>query len=216
MSALLSMLRDGTWLTRERVRLWTLAMLIGFALGIGWLVATSQGGIDREGRPLGSDFSNVYAAGMAARQGDAALPFDPQKQYRAEQAVFGAATPFYGWHYPPYFLLIAAPLSALPYLAALAVWQIATALLYLGALWLLLREGPLARDPLWPLAALGFTAVFVNLTHGHNGFLTAALFAGGLALLDKRPVAAGVLFGLLAYKPQFAVMIPLVLVATAR
>src|SRR5262249_22539846 len=62
----------------------------------------------------------------------------------------------------------------------------------------------------------GFTAVFVNLTHGHNGFLTTALLAGGLALLDRRPLIAGVLFGLLAYKPQFAVMIPLVLLATGR
>ncbi len=219
MSALLTALRDGSYLTRERVRLWTVALLIGFALGIGWLIATSHGGIDREGRPLGSDFSNVYAAGVAALHGDAAKPFDPQAQYRAEQAIFGPATPFYGWHYPPYFLLIAAPLAALPYLGALAVWQIASAILYLGALWLLLRHGPLpslARDRLWPAVALGFTAVFVNLTHGHNGFLTAALFAAGLALLDRRPVVAGILFGLLAYKPQFAVLVPLVLVATGR
>lgn len=216
MPAFLSALRDGSWLTRERVRLWTFALLIGFALGIGWLVATSHNGIDREGRPLGSDFSNVYTAGVAARHGDAARPFDPQSQYRAEQAIFGQATPFYGWHYPPYFLLIAAPLAALPYLAALALWQVASAILYLGALWLLVREGPLRRERLWPAVALGFTAVFVNLTHGHNGFLTAALFAGGLAFLDKRPLVAGMLFGLLAYKPQFAVLVPLVLVATAR
>jgi hypothetical protein len=74
----------------------------------------------------------------------------------------------------------------------------------------------LARDKLWPLLALGFTAVFVNLTHGHNGFLTAALFASGLAFLDRRPIVAGIAFGLLVYKPQFLFMIPLVLMATGR
>jgi hypothetical protein len=58
--------------------------------------------------------------------------------------------------------------------------------------------------------------VFVNIGHGHNGFLTAALLAGALVLLDRRPIVAGVLFGLLAYKPQFGLMIPLVLVATGR
>ena len=42
------------------------------------------------------------------------------------------------------------------------------------------------------------------------------MFAGALALLDERPVIAGILFGLLAYKPQFAVMIPLVLAVTGR
>jgi hypothetical protein len=34
--------------------------------------------------------------------------------------------------------------------------------------------------------------------------------------LDKRPLLAGILFGLLAYKPQFGLMIPLVLIATGR
>ncbi len=58
--------------------------------------------------------------------------------------------------------------------------------------------------------------MFVNLTHGHNGFLTAALFAGALAFLDSRPLLAGCLFGLLAYKPQFGLFIPIVLAATGR
>jgi hypothetical protein len=58
--------------------------------------------------------------------------------------------------------------------------------------------------------------VFVNLGHGHNGFLTAALLGFALLWLDRRPIVAGILFGLLAYKPQFGLMIPLVLLATAR
>jgi hypothetical protein len=43
--------------------------------------------------------------------------------------------------------------------------------------------------------------------------LTAALLGGALLSLDKRPWLAGVLIGLLAYKPQFGVLIPLALVA---
>jgi hypothetical protein len=46
--------------------------------------------------------------------------------------------------------------------------------------------------------------------------LTAALIGGALALLDRRPTMAGLLFGLLAYKPQFGIMIPLALAATGR
>jgi hypothetical protein len=34
--------------------------------------------------------------------------------------------------------------------------------------------------------------------------------------LDRRPILAGILLGLLSYKPQFGVMIPLVLIASAR
>jgi alpha-1,2-mannosyltransferase len=44
----------------------------------------------------------------------------------------------------------------------------------------------------------------------------AALPGGSLILLDKRPILAGVLIGLLAYKPQFGLLIPLVLAATGR
>jgi hypothetical protein len=66
------------------------------------------------------------------------------------------------------------------------------------------------------LLALAYPAVFVNLGHGHNGFLTAALMGFALVTLDSRPILAGILFGLLAYKPQFGLMIPLVLLATRR
>ena len=69
---------------------------------------------------------------------------------------------------------------------------------------------------LWLLLALAFPAVFVNIGHGHNGFLTTALFAFALVQLDRRPIVAGILFGLIAYKPQFGLLIPLVLAATGR
>jgi alpha-1,2-mannosyltransferase len=58
--------------------------------------------------------------------------------------------------------------------------------------------------------------VFINLGHGHNGFLTAALIGTALVNLDRRPLLAGLLLGLIVYKPQFGILIPLVLVATAR
>jgi len=212
-------LRSGDFLTRSRMTAWAVLLVAAFAIAIGWLAFTAHGTTDYAGRPLGSDFSNVYAAGVAALHGDAAAPFDIARQSAQERAIFGAATPIYGWHYPPFFLLIAAPLARLPYLPALVVWQILTLLLYLAAMALLLRRSAdpaLARDRLWPLLALGFTAVFVNLTHGHNGFLTAALFAAAIALLDERPLLSGMLFGLLAYKPQFALVIPLALIAAGR
>ena len=58
--------------------------------------------------------------------------------------------------------------------------------------------------------------MFVNIGHGQNGFLTAALLGGALQLLDRRPWLAGILIGCLAYKPQFGVLIPLALLAGGR
>ena len=206
---LLGVLRTGTWLTRERARLVALAVLAASVLGLAWLAVTSDGLNDAMGRPLGTDFSNVYAAGTWVHDGDPAAPFDPVRQFEREKTIFGAETQFYGWHYPPFFLGPAALLATMPYWLALLVWQSATLALYLWAM-----RGIAGRaDPLWLLIALAYPAVFINIGHGHNGFLSAALMAGALLQLDRRPLVAGLLFGLLAYKPQFGLLIPLVLAA---
>jgi hypothetical protein len=243
MPALFDALRSGAWLTRERVRLVALAVLAASVLGFGWLLATSDGLSDLRGRPLGTDFSNVYAAGTYVLEGRPTLPFDAPSQHAREKEIFGAATPFYGWHYPPFFLFVAAPLALMPYVLGLAVWQAVTFALYLWAISAILSASwPRLSRPsasfgqgvdaphkaghddgdggdsgrLWLLLAAAYPAVFINLGHGHNGFLTAALLGGALVLLDRRPWVAGILFGLLAYKPQFGLMIPLVLLVTGR
>jgi len=199
--------------------LWPAALLIGFTAALFFLAATAHGINDYKGRPLGSDFSNVYAAGRYVLQGEPTAPFDPARQHAEQQAIFGKTTPFISWQYPPFFLPAAGLLALLPYLPALLVWQLATFALYLGALALLLRASfPLieTQHKAWILLAVVFPAVFVNIIHGQNGFLTAALLAGGIGALDRRPVLAGVLFGLLAYKPQFLPLVPLALIAAAR
>ncbi len=214
MAGFIDILRTGAWLTRERVRLVALALLAASAIGAGFLIATSDGLNDRLGRPLGTDFSNVYAAGTYVLDGQPTAPFDPARQYAREQAIFGTATQFYGWHYPPFFLGLAALLALMPYVLALALWQGVTLILYVLSIRAILPPalaGGGKRE--WLLLALAFPAVFVNLGHGHNGFLTAALMGGALLQLDERPLLAGILFGLLAYKPQFGLLIPLVLIA---
>ncbi len=204
-------LRDDDWLTAARVRNYALLLLAGYAIAIVVLVATSAGGVDVAGRPIGTDFSDVWSAGRLAIQGSPATAYDPPVQFAMQQHAFGRPDiPYYGWLYPPFFLLVAAALARLPYLAALALWQAATLPLYLAAM-----RAVLPRR-LTVLVALGFPAVFVNLTHGQNGFLSAALIATALMLLGKRPLVAGVLFGLLAYKPQFGLLIPVVLAASGR
>jgi alpha-1,2-mannosyltransferase len=220
MDRVLGLLRSGDWLSRERVRLVAIALLFASCAGLLYLVVTAHGAVDLQGRPLGTDFSNVYAAGTYVRDGRPEAAFDPVQQFAREQAIFGASTQFYGWHYPPYFLFIAAALATMPYGLALAVWQAVSLGLYLfviraiisPALDLSPRAGR-GDDLMWLLLALAFPAVLINVGHGQNGFLTAALLGGALLALDRRPVVAGILFGLLAYKPQFGLMIPLALMA---
>ena len=80
----------GGWLTLGRLRLWALAVLVASAAGLVYLVATSDGLNDYQGRPLGTDFSNIYVAGTYVLEGRPAAPFDPRLQYAREQQIFGA------------------------------------------------------------------------------------------------------------------------------
>jgi alpha-1,2-mannosyltransferase len=201
-------LASGNWLTLARMRGYSLILLALAVLALVALAATSNGLNDYQGRPLGTDFSNVYAAGKYVLEGKPKAPFSPALQHAKEQEIFGKETPFYGWHYPPIFLFLAALLALFPYLSALALWQASTLALYLVSI-----RAILPRPEVW-LPALAFPAVLINVAHGHNGFLTAALIGGGLYLLERKPVAAGILFGLLIYKPQFGVLLPLALIAS--
>ncbi len=208
---MLEALRSGSFLTRQRLRVYCALLLIAYAVAITALLATSEGIVDRAGRPLGTDFADVYAAGRLALAGKAGRAYDFAAHHAMQKEISGRADiPYYGWHYPPMFLLLAAALALLPYLAALFVYQAATLVPYLAVV----RQ--IAGQPQAWLPALAFPAVFVNVTHGHNGFITAALLGGALMVLDARPLLAGVLIGCLAYKPQFGLLIPLALAATGR
>lgn len=209
---LLEAIRSGSWLTRERLRVYPLLFGAGLGAAIFALVATRAGMLDHAGRPLGTDFSQVWIAGGEIWAGHPAQPYDNAAHAAAQTAVFGTVDGYYSWPYPPYFLAVAALAAPLPYLWALGLWQGSTILAYLAAVFRAGRVSPAARGAALGLA-LGFPAVAINLMHGHNGFLTAGLLTGGALLLPHRPILAGALLGLLAYKPQFALAVPVALVA---
>lgn len=204
-------LKSGEWLTATRARSYSL-MLLGFCViaTLAW-IALSDSLLDRNGKPLGTDFSNVYAAGKLTWQGRAADAYEPALQHAAEKAVFGGReVPFFGWHYPPFFFAIAFAVAAFSYAWGLAIWIASSFAAYL----LVIRT--ILPRPETLLVTAAFPATFVNIGHGQNGFLTAALLGGALHLLDRRPWLAGVLIGCLAYKPQFGVLIPIALLAGTR
>ena len=44
--------------------------------------------------------------------------------------------------------------------------------------------------------------------------LLSRLLGGGLLTLERRPILAGVMFGLMSYKPQYGMLVPIFLIAT--
>jgi hypothetical protein len=199
-------LSTGTWLSRERaIRIAVICGLVSIAI-LGFLLATSTGTLDYGGRPLGTDFSQVWTAGRMVLDGRAAEVWNWDSHRAVQEAFHGPRlAEWYGWHYPPPFLLVATALATMPYLLALLVWQAATLLPFA---WMIRRYTE--RPEAW-LFILAAPVTLICLMHGHNGFLTALLLGGGLILLEKRPFVAGLLLGCLVYKPQFALVLPLFL-----
>ena len=197
----------GVWLSGSLITFTAGTMIAGTIMAVGFLFVSAHGAVDVLGRPIGTDFSSFWSAGVMALSGHAAQSYDWSAHSEVMRQSLGTQE-YYPWSYPPVFLLVAAALAKLSYLLALVAWQVATMVAALAILWAIV---PGARAL---MVGIGFPGVLICLCHGQTGFLTAALLTGGILALPRREILAGVLFGLLAYKPQFGLLLPFVLVAS--
>jgi hypothetical protein len=204
-SSFIQSLRDGTFLNRSRVEgypklLIAIYLLIAaFVIFLGRNPAASH-------FVIAPDYAKCVAASSLTLQGRAADAYTDASEVRAERAVTGDSEfTFLIWDYPPPFLLFALPTSLVTYKTSLLIWTMLTFAAYL----LVLGSIATGWNGWWPI--IGFPGVFITMLDGQNGFITLALLAGGLLLLERRPIAAGVLIGLLSYKPQFGILLPLML-----
>lgn len=187
--------------------------LLGFALlfailslSLAWLVAGllnswwwhPPGFVNAGGAIVGRDFVALWSAATLALGGTPAAGYEQSLIHAAEQAAIGAPAGITTWYYPPSFLLLVLPLALLPYPAAAVLWVAGTFAAFVRVL------GRIAPHPLAWFAAPIFPATAQCLISGQNGALSAALIAGGLSSLERRPLLSGLCWGLLTYKPQMA------------
>lgn len=163
------------------------------------------------GTAFGKDFLNTWMGGRSALGQGPAAWYDFTTYNLYLRALTGTPDLHgYVWSYPPHILLFTWPLGLLPYLPALIVWTLAGLALFV----LVARSGGVETRHLAFIALA--PAVFLNAFFGQNGCFTAALLIGGLTCLDRRPILAGVLFGILTVKPQLGLLLPVMLVLTGR
>ncbi len=207
-----------------RKRLW----LAGLALGLFILTLTIGNAFLKPdkavgSRMLGHDFLAFYYAGTCARLGEFSRLYDLQsiqsfeKQLAQQQHLEldpGAFGPY--WN-PPFYAWLFAPLSHLPYRTALALWLSFNLLALFVAMILLARmlpPGSTWRD--WGLIVLliPLSMPFIQaLGHGQNTFTSLLLLSAIVTFWrNNRPTPAGLLTGLLFYKPQLAAAIALILI----
>ncbi len=167
-------------------------------------------GLDVTGHQIGRDFIGVWAGPQLAFNGALQTLFDLPGYHAAIGRLFGQPLPFHNWGYPLFTLVTFWPLAQLPYFWALAIWTVG-----LFAAFAAVALAPLDRQRRAPalLMLLAAPACLINILGGQNGFLSAALFLGGVLWIESRPVAAGILFGLLSFKPHLGILLPFVLIA---
>lgn len=203
--------RTGAWLTLERMRAYSIILIAVVTITAGVGISRLDSWVADDGKPIGTDFTNTYAAGILLHEGRAADAYNPAVHHEVEKAIFNREDiPLFTWNYPPYFFAVAALVAFVPYSWALLLWVAISLSAYLT-----MMRAILPRPETW-LYALAFPASFVNIGHGQNGFLTAALMGGALHVLPRRPWLAGFLIGCLIYKPQFGLLIPLCLMSDRR
>jgi hypothetical protein len=188
---------------------------------VGAIIAFSAPG-DRylTGDLKGADFIHLYTIGHLAFEGEYPRVRNVDQMHaRQVELVPASATEYYLPVYPPQAALLFAPFTRLPYRAAVSVWFLALITGYAAIVsitWRSVRDvlpdrrfvaaAAAAFPPFWFLVLAGQTAIIPLL-----GF-----FLAWLALRANRPFLAGLAFGLLSLKPQFAIVLSFVVVFTAQ
>lgn len=174
---------------------------------------------------LGVDLAPSYVAGTMIRQGRARDMYDKTAIVEAEHALVREArlNMSYGpWLNPPFFALAFVPLSYLPYRTAAAVF-LGFNLAMVAAGMLLMVRIQLYRAPaeawhwknylLPPMLMLLPLSFWQAMGHQQNTFVSLVLLASAVCLWRANKLFyAGLLAGLLFFKPQLALVFALVLI----
>lgn len=170
------------------------------------VVIAAGGGTGR----LGGDLPAFYGAGRIVLEGDVAHLYSHQRQYAAQQGLFPAAQS-HGYLYFPYPPFVALPyvlLALLPFAAAYAIHVGAMAAALVAATRIATRAlCPPAGSTAAVLAgAATFFPLFRAVSGGQNTTLSLLVVVAGMALVERRrDFRAGLVMGVLWFKPQLAV-----------
>jgi hypothetical protein len=195
--------RDLTWLAVVMFAV----TLLAYVATVDWTKAFPR---DSSTLIVGRDFLNIWMYGRASLDPDPGRFYDIATYNHELEALLGSGYPGQNWPNPPSFFLISLPFGALSFYPALACW------LALGVVLFAVAARRQVAD--WRLLVpvmLSPAAMFCVIS-GQSSYLTGAALIMIFAWLDRRPVLAGILIGLLTVKPQLGLLFPFMLAASGR
>jgi hypothetical protein len=153
------------------------------------------------------DIDAFIRAGELAVAGEAARAYDPEYFI----APFVEANAGLRWFYAPQMFLIAGPLSQLPFIAIRPIWIALSVASAIAVVW---RVGK--RHPIEIAIFVISPAMLISLMFFQVGSFVAIGLATALLVSRRRPIAAGIILGLLTVKPQYGLLVPVFLAATGQ
>ena len=212
-------MRIGTafFMTEQRYRNLVTTFLAGM-LVLHLVLAWNARDLVRKGYP---DFTIFYSAGKIVRQGLGSQLYNEAVQYRAQQEFASGVTIRQGplpYNHPPFEALLFVPLTWLPYFPAYLVWNLLS-LLILAWVGTLLRPHILilrrVAAPLWLLACLAFSPVYIAFLQGQDIIVLFLLYCLTYTSLKKNAeFAAGCYLGLGLFR--FHLVVPFVFMMLFR
>ena len=222
------------WLSPRRLRAQSVVLALCL-WGVCAVDFATPGFFDRAGNIKFQDFLPFYVSARLIAQGRAGELYNQQVIAAEIEAIVhpasiqpgsghrGAALPSANVRpanvqlpnlYGPQVGLLFVPLSRFSFPAAAWIWVAASLIAFFGCVYLLWRASPVLRphSRIVGISALAFPPLFHFFVRGQISVLVLACFTVTfLALRADRSWLAGAALGLLVFKPQFLIAIPLLL-----
>jgi hypothetical protein len=176
---------------------------------------TTPGIFDRRGNVKFQDFLQFPISAHLIAQGRATELYDDRVLAEGVRMTVGRDTNIYlQYFYGPQVALLFCPLAALPFLAQAGMWVAISLVIYAVCVYLMWKRcSALQPDAgLIAICAAAYPPLFHFLVRGQLSVAVLLCFtAAYLAFAARKGFLAGIALGLLAFKPQFLVAIPLIL-----
>jgi hypothetical protein len=186
-------------LTPQRLRY---PYFIGAAMWLGWIISIllGSGNTDAAGHLIGTDYVAFYTAGKILQMGQSPQLYDLALAHQIQQPLYGTPSDnFNPYLNPPFYAWLFIPFAAIPYPWSPWVWMALNFCFLWWSLRLLTPKNTLRTF----LLALTWQPAFAAISFGQNAFLSLWLLCLTFILVKKeRYFLAGIVAGLLLYKPQ--------------
>jgi hypothetical protein len=174
----------------------------------GLKIWTDYAGRTPDNPPEFGDFFALWSYGKIIAGHPASSLYAMGTLHALQVALGMRESAFNPFPYPPVAILLFRPLTLLPYGTTYLVWTLGTLALFVWAV-----AATCSRMGISVAGIIVAPVTIGCIASGQSGFLAAALLTGGVRLAGRRPILGGILIGLLAYKPQMAMLVPIAFAA---